>query len=205
MPLVLKHNRTNTQAACPEGLYDAVCCDVIDLGTNPTSYGDKHQVQILWELTTDEGVTYHLSKRYTASLHEKAKLAQDIKAWRGGVELTADDLRAGFDLEQLIGKSCQLLVTHFEREGTAYASVDKILKPKKKIALTGRYDSQMTRDRIMERLAMQAANASAAMAKEAFRAPVPAPAAGRAAPSLVAGVKAQDKVATAIEPDELPF
>ena len=203
MPIVLRHSKTSSNPTCPEGLYDAVCCDVIDLGTNPTAYGDKHQVQLLWELTTDEGVTYHLSKRYTASLHEKAKLAQDIKAWRGGVELTADDLRTGFDLEQLIGKGCQLLVTHFEREGTAYASVDKILKPKKKIALTGRYDAESTRSRIMERLSMQQATASSQSAKEAFRAPVPA---GRsAAPSLVAGVKAQDKMASAIEPDELPF
>lgn len=201
MPLILRRESTSKYSPCPEGLYDAICVDVIDLGTVPTAYGDKHQLQILWEVRSDEGMVYHLSKRYAASLHEKAKLAQDLKAWRGGVELSAEEMR-GFDLEQLVGKCCQLLVTHFEREGTAYASVDKILKPKKKVTATGSYNSEETRTRMLERIAMQQAGQTSERVKAAFAAPSGASRAATAA----AGIKAQDKgFVPSAEPDELPF
>lgn len=201
MPLILKRESSSNRTPCPEGLYDAICVDVIDLGTVPTAYGDKHQLQILWEVRSDEGMVYHLSKRYAASLHEKAKLAQDLKAWRGGVELSPEEMR-GFDLEQLVGKCCQLLVTHFEREGMSYASVDKILKPKKKVTATGSYDAEATKGRLMERIAMQQGAAMTERVKGAFAAPSGA---SRAATAAV-GIKAQDKgFVPSAEPDELPF
>lgn len=201
MALILRRESSSNRTPCPEGLYDAVCVDVIDLGEVPTTYGDKHQIQMLWEVRTDEGIVYHLSKRYTATLHEKAKLAQDLKAWRGGVDLSAEEMR-GFDLEQLVGKCCQLLVTHFEREGAFYASVDKILKPKKKVTATGSYDAEATKSRLLERISMQQAGATSERVKAAFAAPSGAARAATAA----AGIKAQDKgFVPQQEPDDLPF
>lgn len=34
---------------CPEGLHQAVCVDVIDRGVQPTKWGEKHQVTLVWD------------------------------------------------------------------------------------------------------------------------------------------------------------
>lgn len=109
----------------PEGLHLATCCDVVDLGVRPTPFGDKHQVEIWWQLETrtpDTGDRFSVRKRYTASLHEKAALTKDLVLWRGK-PFTADE-RKGFDLEKLLGAACQLQVVHkVTDDGKTFANV----------------------------------------------------------------------------------
>ena len=115
----------------PEGLHAAVCCDVVDLGLVDTQFGRKPKVAICWQLEeaidTDRGrIRPVVRQRFTNSLHEKAKLRGVLETWRGG-KFTRDDLR-GFDLEKLIGESCQVQVIHnVSDEGQTFANVNTVI------------------------------------------------------------------------------
>src|SRR6185295_3766959 len=90
----------------PEGLHNAVCVDVVDLGIVDTKFGKKEQIRLCWELdpatagTLDDGRRFLIQKTYTPSLLEKAALNKDLKAWRGRA-FTAEEL-AGFDLDNVL-------------------------------------------------------------------------------------------------------
>jgi len=116
-------------AACPEGLYQAVCVDVIDLGTMVTQWGDKPKVRIVWQ-TEDEdpqtGRRYEVRGLYTLSLSEKSNLRKHLESWRGR-KFTSLELR-GFDLENLIGANCQIQIVHaISDQGKTFANVQAIV------------------------------------------------------------------------------
>ena len=48
MPIIAKRPESNL-APCPEGLHQAVCVDVVDLGIQQTPWCDKHQVRLVWQ------------------------------------------------------------------------------------------------------------------------------------------------------------
>jgi hypothetical protein len=92
------------------GMHDAICCWVVDLGTQKnTAYDiDQHKVLITWELPretfeADGGVFVPkvLSKFYTLSLHQKANLRSDLESWRSE-GFTEAELE-GFDLKVKCG------------------------------------------------------------------------------------------------------
>lgn len=128
-------------APAPEGMWAAVCVDVIDKGEVETTWGLKPKVRIVWEIESlmDDGRRFIIGKTYTSSLHEKATLRKDLKGWRGR-DFTADELRA-FDLETVLGAPARLLVQHDEREGIVYANVTAVLKaePKRRLTASGTY------------------------------------------------------------------
>lgn len=112
----------------PEGLHQAVCCDVIDLGVVETQFGSKHRIQICWLINelNDDGRLFMVSKRYTSSLNEKASLRQDLEAWRGK-KFSKEELR-GFDVEALIGVNCQVQVVHGQSpDGRTWANVKSVV------------------------------------------------------------------------------
>jgi hypothetical protein len=115
------------------GLHRAVCVDVEDLGVVDSNFGPKHIVKVYWqtEKANHEGKRYVLSKRYTASLHEKANLRIDLKNWRSK-DFTAEELK-GFDLERLLGANCQINVIHntkeVDGETVTFANVSSIVPP----------------------------------------------------------------------------
>jgi hypothetical protein len=127
--------------AAPEGLHSAVCVDVIDKGLVETPWGEKHKVQLVWEIAQamDDGRPFTVRKTYTASLHEKSNLHKDLKAWRGRA-FTAEEL-AGFDIERIVGVACQVLIQHNERDGQVYANVGAVMKAAagQKLAASGQY------------------------------------------------------------------
>lgn len=95
------------------GNWPATCIRIIDLGTQERTYQDKtsyrRQSLIIWEIdgqVDDQGQPITISKAYTASLGEKANLRKDLESWRGR-PFTSDEL-AGFDVKNLLGKSCLL-------------------------------------------------------------------------------------------------
>ena len=95
------------------GSWAATCIRIIDLGTQEREYQGKtsyrRQSLIIWEIdgqTDDKGEPITISKAYTASLGEKANLRKDLECWRGR-PFTSDEL-AGFDVRNLLGKSCLL-------------------------------------------------------------------------------------------------
>lgn len=95
------------------GNWPATCIRIIDLGTQEREYQGKtsyrRQSLIIWEIdgqVDDQGMPITISKAYTASLGDKANLRKDLESWRGR-PFTADEL-AGFDVKNLLGKSCLL-------------------------------------------------------------------------------------------------
>lgn len=116
----------------PEGQYIGRCFKVIDLGTQWVEWkGDKKEqkkVLIMWELLDDnakmkDGRPFAITKKYTASLDERARLRPDLEAWRGK-KFTDAELES-FDLKNVLGVYCQLQIVH--SEDGKFANVNSIM------------------------------------------------------------------------------
>ena len=124
----------------PAGNHRAVCYRVIDLGTQQTEYQGqtKYQRKIMlsWELCDeimpargDFGPKpFSMSQRYTFSSHEKAVLRQHLESWRGVPFQDSDFGPGGFDIRNVLGKSCLLNVVHEIKNGKTYANIKAIGK-----------------------------------------------------------------------------
>jgi hypothetical protein len=125
----------------PEGVWSAVCVDVVDLGMVDSQWGSKHKCRLVWEISErmEDGRPFLASKQYSVSLHEKASLHKDLKSWRGKA-FTAEELK-GWDLERVIGAPCQLVITHEEKDGMVYGNITAVMKSSKKQTITpsGKY------------------------------------------------------------------
>lgn len=123
----------------PAGTHSAVCNMVVDLGRQVTTYQGqkslKDQVYIRWEVP-NERIEYEvdgekkegpmsIGKVYTASLNEKSNLRKDLQGWRNKT-FTPDELN-GFDIENVLGKCCQIAVAHREAKGNTYANVTSVV------------------------------------------------------------------------------
>lgn len=112
----------------PTGLQPAVCVNVFDVGFQK-GLNDKIQKKavILWELVEKktDNTRFLVTKIYTASLNEKANLRKDLASWRTR-DFTESEL-AGFDLDNIIGKPCQLNLVATSRNGNTYVNIDSVL------------------------------------------------------------------------------
>jgi hypothetical protein len=128
MSIIAKNNKRDFTPA-PEGLWPAVCVDVVDKGMQKTPWGDTHKVEIRWVLSetmVNTGKPFMVTKRYTLSLHEKSNLRRELETWRGK-KFTGEESDA-FDLEKLLGVNCQLQVIHNSSDdGSVYANVQAIV------------------------------------------------------------------------------
>ena len=129
MPIIVRDNRVEF-APCPEGLQQAICVDVEDLGEQTTPWGPKHQVRVWWQSENrnaeNGGKRFLVSKKFTNSLHPKARLRGDLESWRG--MKFSDKEVEGFDLEKLINSNCQILIQHnISDRGGIFANVQSIV------------------------------------------------------------------------------
>lgn len=113
----------------PEGLHQAVCVDVVDLGMQTTPWGEKPKVRIVWQIDETNVETrkrFEVRGLYTLSLSDKSNLRKHLEAWRGR-KFTADELK-GFDLEKLLGVNCQIQIIHnITEKGGVFANVQAIV------------------------------------------------------------------------------
>jgi hypothetical protein len=117
----------------PSGLVPAVCVNYFDIGLQP-GYQNKpqHKVVIMWELEARraDGARFIATKKYTASLSDKATLTADLQSWRGRA-FTPEQLD-GFDLDNILGKPCQLnLVQIVKGNGDPFVEIATVLPPPK--------------------------------------------------------------------------
>jgi len=126
---------------CPAGSYLARCCQLVDLGTQTTTFeGETKQqrkVLLAWELLDnetrrDDGAPFVLAKRYTQSLHEKAALRKELASWRGR-DFTPEELR-GFDPVNVLGHLAFLSVIHVTKADKTFANIASIMRPPKGLA-----------------------------------------------------------------------
>lgn len=137
MGLIAKESGGGNFSPVPEGVHMAVCFSIYDLGTHFNEKFGKsaHSVLFVWELPDErinierDGETQNLpraiSKKYTFSLNEKANLRKDLQTWRGRA-FNAEELK-GFDLQKVLGKSCQLQVIHNVNGEKTYANIAAIM------------------------------------------------------------------------------
>ena len=119
----------------PAGIHRAVCISYVDLGHQESEFNGESKIQnkviLMWELPdelikTDDGEKpYIVSKFYTKSLHEKANMRHDLVAWRGR-EFTEPELE-GFDLDNILGKACQVNIIHETKNGKVRAKLTAVL------------------------------------------------------------------------------
>lgn len=112
--------------AMPPGSQPARCYLVVDLGKQRTQFGDRHEIVLGFESTTErlpDGRLLTCTQRYTASLSDKAKLREHLEGWRGRA-FTKDELQ-GWDIRKVLGASCELNIVHNDR---GYADVRGIAK-----------------------------------------------------------------------------
>lgn len=111
----------------PIGAHQAVCVDVIDKGLMDTPWGQKRKIDIRWQISEDmeNGKPFLVTKRYTASLNEKANLRKDLESWRGKA-FTEAELEE-FDVDVLIGVNCLVNVIHnTDPKGRVWANVQTV-------------------------------------------------------------------------------
>lgn len=127
----------------PEGLTQAVCVDVMDLGMQPGMKGEEvHKLKFIFETAARDSKGQPMrvgSWPYTVSLGKKANLRKDLERWRGRV-FTAEEL-AGFDIDSVIGAPAMLNIVHREKDGKTFSNIDGIFKDTNaaKYAPTGSY------------------------------------------------------------------
>lgn len=133
MPLIAKKPEGGDYPIMEEGVKLAACIGLYDLGTQYQEKWDKEirKVLIIWEIPeerieiNEEDKPRAISKRYTLSLHQKAQLRKDLEAWRGRA-FTDEELQ-GFDLKNILGKSCQIQIIHNQVDGKTYANIAAIM------------------------------------------------------------------------------
>lgn len=153
MSTTVRAPKTKDWPLAPMGLHQLVCLDVYPITTekvdaskyDKTKSGEKLRdvTRLVWGLVGDDGKPLKddkgeavlVSKKYGASLHEKATLTKDLEAWRGK-KLTDED-KAGFELEAVVGANGQGQVTHNLFKEKMYANLTAIVplsKGQKKVS-----------------------------------------------------------------------
>jgi hypothetical protein len=113
-----------------EGLFPAVCCDIVEMGIVDWGYGPQVKIRIIWQLeeTNSKGKRFTVSAPYTPSLHEKSKLRPILEAWRGK-KFSKEEIKK-FNIEALLGANCQVQVIHNIKDGgDKYANVQAVVPP----------------------------------------------------------------------------
>lgn len=138
MSLTLTATQESNFKPVPVGTHHATVIRIIDLGTQKTEFQNEIKMQpkilIQWEihadgdpeLLTEDGKPMIVSKRYTASMHSKSQLANDLKSWRGR-DFTEEE-KSAFNLANILGKTCLLSIVHEQSvdKTKTYANIGSI-------------------------------------------------------------------------------
>lgn len=136
MAIVAKDSGGRDFKPIPQGAHLAICTMVADVGMQEGFNGKPQRKVYLRFEVPDERVEFErdgqliegpaiIGKMYTLSLSEKANLRRDLENWRGRM-FTADELK-GFDISKLLGKTCQVMVTHDHKDGKTFANINGIM------------------------------------------------------------------------------
>ena len=117
------------------GVHNVVCCQIVDFGTHEKEWqgkvvGKANKVNLGFEFVDvtleSDGETYHpiWGIVETNSLGKKANLRKLLEGWRGK-QFTDEELK-GFDLEKLLGLSCQLIIQPNSKGNPKVAAITKV-------------------------------------------------------------------------------
>jgi hypothetical protein len=130
----------------PEGTWRAVCVDEVDRGEQPSKFGPRAMVMLVFEIEElnpkMKNQPYLVFANMGASLGKKANLRKFLQAWRGQ-KFSDEEIEKGFDLEKLVGACCQLQIVHNHADtGEIYANIESVMplaKGQEKLKPSGTY------------------------------------------------------------------
>ena len=112
-----------------EGLHNVTITRYEDLGQQETNYGVKDQVRIYFtcqDQKDKEGNPVDVSMKVNKVINPKSSLG--ILLEKLGVDGSADE----FDLDDIIGIKCQVVVEYNKKEdGRVFANIDSVIKNRK--------------------------------------------------------------------------
>jgi hypothetical protein len=107
-----------------EGLHNVTISRIDDLGPQETQFGTKDRARIVFTASDQkdkEGKAVDVFMTVTKSLHSKSSLGKFLQQL--GIPVGAE-----FDLNDIVGVRCQVVIQHKESEGKSYANVVSVLK-----------------------------------------------------------------------------
>ena len=116
-----------------EGLHDVTISKVEDLGLQQTRFGKKDMAAIYFtdDQNDKEGKPVGACLKVIQTLHPESNLVKLLTALNVPFEDT-------FDLNQVVGISCQVVIQHEEKEGKIYANIVAVLENRKRACLAER-------------------------------------------------------------------
>lgn len=121
MAMVLKPKSKNEVVKVPDGSYKATL-------SNVTQFSNAYGLRVGFEFTLHgENVDgLQIVRSTNPVLTAKSKLAEVVEGVLGR-ELTNDEISSGYDVAQLVGKECNVLVLNSKsKNGEVYSNVEKI-------------------------------------------------------------------------------
>lgn len=107
-----------------EGLHNVTITKVDDLGLQETQFGTKDRARIVFQAADQKdsktGEPINVMMTVTKSLHSKSALGKLLATLKVPVG-------AEFDLNDIVGIKCQVVVQHKESEGKNYANIATVL------------------------------------------------------------------------------
>jgi len=118
----------------PPGPHVATAFAAIGVGMQETTYGPRNRVFVGWEIHNhrfqwekdgvENDIPANTWRAYNVSMHKNSTLRMDVEAWMGKTMSKED--AAGFDLFDLVGRSCQLTIEHTTVGDRTYNNVKSV-------------------------------------------------------------------------------
>jgi len=137
MGLIASNTPSKDFELLPQGTHQAICIKIIDLGWQEVEWQgavkNLPKVWLQWEVPgltlkysdkdgNEKEGPFTIGKTYTVGLGEKYTMKLDFEAWRGKAFTKQEE--DGFAIKNVLGKPCQINVTHqLSQKGKEYAKV----------------------------------------------------------------------------------
>ena len=135
MAIMAKSEKDFTPA--PEGQFQAVCCDVVDLGIKKETWGneikERQKVRVAFQINEtnpEDGKPFLVTEQFTLSMYRNSRLRKFLESWRGK-PYTDDEATVGVDIELMVNVNAFIQIVHSVHNGSTYANVDTIMKAPK--------------------------------------------------------------------------
>lgn len=120
--------KPKTYEQMTEGLHNVTITKIEDLGLQETNFGTKDRARIVFTAADQidkEGKAVEVFMTVTKSLHSKSQLGKLLAALKvpAGAE---------FDLNEVVGLKCQVVIVHNEKDGKTYANIGSVIPVSKK-------------------------------------------------------------------------
>lgn len=123
MAMVLKPKSRTEAVVVPDGSYKATLSKVTQFSN---AYGLRVGFEFILHGDAVEGAA--VMRSTNPELSAKSKLAEVVSGLLGR-ELTRDEIKSGYDVEQLVGKDCNVLVLNSKsKNGAIYSNIERIFQ-----------------------------------------------------------------------------